>query len=76
WKHVSTADSEELYDLERDPDERTDVIDRNPARADELREVLEAYVQELPDATDRSTAGRRELPSEIEDSLRALGYAE
>jgi len=76
WKYVSTADSEELYDLERDPNERTDVLNRNPARADELREVLEAYVRDLPDATDRSTAGRRELPSEIEDSLRALGYAE
>jgi arylsulfatase A-like enzyme len=76
WKYISTAGSEELYDLKSDPDERTDVIDRNPAKAGELREVLKMYVRELPEAADRSTSDRRELPSEIADSLRALGYAE
>ena len=76
WKYISTRDSEELYDLERDPDERHDVIDRNTAVADELRQALRTYVQELPEVTERSTSRRDELPSEIEDSLRALGYTE
>ena len=78
WKYISTADSKELYDLGRDPSEKDNAIDRNPAETGELREVLEAYIQELPETTltNRSTFSRRELPSEIEDSLRALGYTE
>lgn len=76
WKYISTESTEELYDLSHDPIEETDLLDRNTSVANELRDVAERYVRELPETRARSTARRSDLSSEIEDSLRALGYTE
>lgn len=77
WKYISTNESTELYDLERDPTERTNLADHRSTERDALEAVLRAYIGALPEP-DRSISrrGRGALPSEIEESLRALGYRE
>jgi len=40
WKLIRADDDEHLYDLEEDPEERTDVIDQRPEIADDLRATL------------------------------------
>ena len=61
----------ELYDLEADPEEKTNLADRKTAVVRELLPVAEAY---LKTAMDR--AGRRELvvDKKLEEELRSLGY--
>ncbi|OQB51033.1 MAG: hypothetical protein BWX98_02608 [Candidatus Aminicenantes bacterium ADurb.Bin147] len=60
-----------MYDLEADPEEKTNLADRKTAVVRELLPVAEAY---LKTAMDR--AGRRELvvDKKLEEELRSLGY--
>lgn len=75
WKYIETADgtdSEQLYDVERDPRERHNLIHRQPAVAAELRERL---AQRL--ATDEGLDDTDLSPQErevVEEQLRKLGY--
>jgi arylsulfatase A-like enzyme len=68
--------SRELYDLERDPREQTDLAASEPRRVDELARDLEAMSTRV-----RATALARErserIPTQREfDLLRQLGYLE
>jgi arylsulfatase A-like enzyme len=75
WKYIETADrtdSEQLYDIERDPRERHNLIHRQPAVAAELRGKL---AQRL--ATDEGSDDTDLSPEErevVEEQLRRLGY--
>lgn len=61
----------ELYDLDADPNEATNLIDAPPAGAADLRAILLDLVASDPLAHDE---GSPPLPSELEDRLRSLGY--
>ena len=45
---IQTDGRAELYDLVRDPMEQSNLVDERPARAAELRQLLEAYLAENP----------------------------
>jgi arylsulfatase A-like enzyme len=75
WKLVVRPDGEELYDLSRDPAERTDLSGREPARVAEMKALLAERV----DASRRFHArARRGAPVEPDPAtrrrLQALGY--
>jgi arylsulfatase A-like enzyme len=58
----------ELYDLDEDPGEQTDIAEREPAIADALRTALLARAGSAP------TGETIELSDDDYDRLRALGY--
>jgi hypothetical protein len=66
-----SRDHAELFDLQRDPQERSDVSDRYPlvvaSMRRELEAVLDGAVPTLPEST-------TELRAEEVEPLRALGY--
>jgi tetratricopeptide (TPR) repeat protein len=66
------APRRELYDLERDPGERTDLAGREPARADAMERALLENRQRVT----RSGAERAPQPvdPEVSERLEALGY--
>jgi arylsulfatase A-like enzyme len=66
--------SAELYDLEADPGERTNVAARRPALADELRRRLLAWRQRW--AGDRVAARSLVPDKDLLRRLKALGYAQ
>jgi hypothetical protein len=61
--------AEELYDLAADPAERRSDLTR--PEAEHLRRVATAY---LLRGREERPPGRVELPPEVRDRLRALGY--
>jgi arylsulfatase A-like enzyme len=71
----------QYYDVGRDPGERDDLYDRDPAAAADLRALLEAYEASMAKTREALAAGESmpELPPELVDpehieKLRALGY--
>ncbi len=73
WKLVVHSSGErELYDLESDPDERTDLAAARPEIAAELSAELERYQRA---ATPRFSAGDSAVDPEALERLRRLGYA-
>ena len=71
---VSSRGGVELYDLARDPEERTDLAGRDASLAAGLRERLERFRADHPALYDAEA--RAKLSPETEDALRALGYLE
>ncbi|MFN8059639.1 MAG: sulfatase-like hydrolase/transferase [Vicinamibacterales bacterium] len=71
YKFIS-APRRELYDLEQDPKELTNLADANPARADALERQLGDMVARL--ASTASAKGPADVDPEVEERLRALGY--
>ncbi|MBD3236617.1 MAG: sulfatase-like hydrolase/transferase [Candidatus Eisenbacteria bacterium] len=70
WKYIRAPEAE-LYDLERDPRERDNLIAERPARAAELAGVLEAYLSSAGEAD----GDARRVATEAERArLRSLGY--
>ena len=61
---------EELYDLEADPDETTNIIHERPDLGEKLKNLLAAWRQE----TEKDTYQNPELDQATLDELRALGY--
>jgi arylsulfatase A-like enzyme len=80
WKAGYPAGEElELYNLQRDPGEKQNLIAGERARAEELRGHLEAYLAALRSKTPPPDAGRdpaRALPPEEAARLKALGYVQ
>jgi len=70
WKLLEHGGRRELYDLERDPFEEHDLIEREPGIARRLAPMLPTL--EAPSPTRESGT----LSKEQEDRLRALGYVE
>ena len=65
WKYIDLPHPE-LYDLDRDPGERTNLIDREPQRAREMRARL---AESTP-----TTAARRDISAADAARLQSLGY--
>ncbi len=61
----------ELFDLEADPDELTDLIDERPAEASRLRAALEDFIERNAVA---GVSTPEELDEETRERLEALGY--
>ena len=61
----------EMYDLEADPGETVDVLDRFPDDAARLKKMLLAIVAADPGRDDREATP---VPEDLQDRLRSLGY--
>jgi choline-sulfatase len=68
WKFID-APTPELYDLQRDTGEQTNLADREPARASALRRALDGLTGGEPGAMTR-----RAIDGETAAKLAALGY--
>jgi hypothetical protein len=75
YKYIyNTRDGEEqMYDLARDPGERTDLLRTQPAEAAYCRQRLFAALLALPGRSGASEAGWS-VPADQREALRALGY--
>lgn len=72
WKYIWASDQpHELYDLDADPHERSDVLGAHPDVAAELRGLLERHVAALPQPHEAAP-----LSDETRKALQALGYVE
>jgi choline-sulfatase len=69
WKYID-APAPELYDLESDPAERTNVCGTNAAAASRLRGELQAWLGRQPAAE----GGGAALDREARQKLESLGY--
>ncbi len=67
-------DSEELYDLENDSEEKVDVSNEYPAVRDRLRSELVKRIQEQKRAGERYQGKSAREDQYITDQLKALGY--
>ncbi|MBI3491327.1 MAG: sulfatase-like hydrolase/transferase [Acidobacteria bacterium] len=72
WKFI-LAPKPELYDLARDPDERNNLANAEPARARALRAGLDRHLADDMPATIRKTA-TSDVPADLVARLGALGY--
>lgn len=76
WKYIRggcrSDESEELYNLKRDPDEYENVIHRNPEVAEEFRENVIAHKGSIM-KTERNVESV-EVDADTEQRLRDLGY--
>ena len=72
YKYIQSSDgAHELYDLERDPTEQTNLVKAKP----EIAKRLHADVQDLPDSVEPPKTEAEVSDAEME-ALRALGYVE
>jgi choline-sulfatase len=72
WKYI-LAPRAELYDLERDPGERTNLISSEPARARAMRAGLERQLRTERE-TARPEAATTGVSPELLEKFGALGY--
>ena len=74
WKYIrgDPQASEELYDLEADPDERHDLSATFPDVARRLSQTLAHWHRSVS----RSDPAAKSLPAEDRAILKALGYVE
>jgi arylsulfatase A-like enzyme/Flp pilus assembly protein TadD len=70
WKYIK-APKQELYNLEQDPWEETNLILDEVKVAQEIKEKLEALIEE---SISQRVAEKRSLSSEERERLRSLGY--
>jgi arylsulfatase A-like enzyme len=70
WKYVWDADTAtaELYDLEEDPGETTNLVEAQPETAARLHAELERWQQSVHGAQ------LQEIPEEQQEALKALAY--
>jgi arylsulfatase A-like enzyme len=77
WSAWPDRTRQELYDLARDPGEKKSVAEATPERVARLRELLDAdadRTQELLVALKLGSPSLREIPEELKEQLKALGY--
>jgi arylsulfatase A-like enzyme/Flp pilus assembly protein TadD len=72
WKYI-LAPKPELYDLERDPGELTNLVDRDEQRARAMRAGLEQQLR-AERASGGAASGSAAVPPELLEKLGALGY--
>lgn len=75
WKLIYNrwGRSGELYDLARDPGETQDLVDLHPERARQLLRMIAAQDRENAKRSHR-VEGTEELPEDVVEGLKALGY--
>ncbi len=61
-----------LWDLDRDPGERVNIVTRRPQLAEEMTAILLRWVEQVE--SDVDVAARVESASEVTERLKALGY--
>lgn len=73
WKYIHDFDTDrgELYRIDRDPDERHDLIDRHPDKAEELRGRLWDWLSAV---ARESQPGPGRLSPELREKLCSMGY--
>lgn len=64
---------EELYDLEKDPGEQANVASTRPVVAGYYRQTLAQWIRDL-ERGNVGEAAKTELPREVLENLKALGY--
>jgi arylsulfatase A-like enzyme len=71
WKSITGADTEQLYDLDADPEERVDVASENP-------DVTKRLTDEIPEYLSTRDVEKVRAPEDDVDKerLEALGYLE
>jgi len=82
WKLIrrreKSGDIDRLFDLAHDPNETTDLAEKEPERAAQLGRLLEARIEQIEQsgAALPRTGGDRhfQMPSELERMLDNLGY--
>lgn len=75
FKLIVTPEHELLFDLNSDPGEREDLLDDNPAIADNLRDLLREHITSTKEAASLfPKIDRAELDDEQVEALRELGY--
>ena len=74
WKYILTTkpEGEELYDLNADPGEKTNLAQKEPDKARRYRKALEEWRNTRPDLG--AASAKVALTPESEKQLRALGY--
>jgi arylsulfatase A-like enzyme len=75
YKLIVEGGATELFDVVADPGETTDLSGRDPTIEDELRELLAEHLEPSSAAT-RLPARSADIPDELRERLRALGYLE
>jgi arylsulfatase A-like enzyme len=68
-------DQYELYDLNKDPEERSNLRGQRPERAAEFRRILSQHLDRVR-RTEQANDSAPQVDEEIVDRLRALGYVE
>jgi len=79
WKSASGERGEELYDLSADPGEKNALAKSAPEIAQQLRALLDADADRADQLRARlrlETPSPREIPEELRQQLKALGYVE
>jgi len=76
WKFIyeGLSGQHELYDLANDRREETNVVERYPAVAAQMRRVVEAHLSSLKPAA--AALPDEPVSIEVVERLKALGYIE
>ena len=61
-----------LFDLEADPTEAENILEREPERGERLERILTKYIEELPEPGELGDVGQ--VDEETLEMLRGLGY--
>lgn len=72
WKYITGPDRSELYDIENDPDEQTNVVVDHTDVVEEIKEILEEYPQLRTGNVEEVSA--EDVSGEVQDRLEQLGY--
>ena len=72
--HYIAAPRPELYDLEADPGERVNLVERERRRAHDLRAALDRFLVDERQPQPGAAAGEAAQPPELLAQLAALGY--
>jgi arylsulfatase A-like enzyme/Tfp pilus assembly protein PilF len=73
WKYI-LAPRSELYDLDRDPGERDNLIDREPQRARAYRNGIEQRLRDEQLILAKTAPETAAIPPDLLEKLGALGY--
>lgn len=71
WKYIQTT-RPELYNLNKDPEEKSNLVEKEPQRAHLLREHLRLILLERPPKSDSDS--KSELDEQTRKRLESLGY--
>ena len=69
---IKHGSDEELYNLNTDPDETRNIIDKHPEVAQELERKLDSWIRNLPDPMKKKESF--EPSDEVKDHLEEMGY--
>jgi arylsulfatase A-like enzyme len=72
WKYITGPERTELYDIENDPGEQTNVVDQHSDVVVEIKSTLEEYPALGTGGGDEITAD--DVTGEVQDRLEQLGY--